>query len=61
MGTWVVRVSAVIEDDMEIELDDGATEEEAITAAHAEWSFVEASQWTERILKRPDRDVEDDE
>lgn len=58
MGTWKVRVMAVIDDDMEIELDDGATEEEAITAAHAEWSFVEASQWSEQIIDRPDDDDE---
>lgn len=60
MGKWVVRVSAVIDDDMEVELDDGATEEEAIEAAHADWRFVEASQWTEKIIDRPDQEEEDE-
>ena len=51
MGTWIVRVSAVIEDDMEVEAD---SEEEAIANAHADWQFVEASQWTEEIIDRPE-------
>ena len=51
MGTWIIRVEAIISDEMEVEAD---TEEEAIENAHADWSFVEASQWHERVLKRPD-------
>jgi hypothetical protein len=55
MGTWIVRVEAVISDEMEVEAD---TEEEAIENAHDDWSFVEASQWTETVLKRPEEDDE---
>lgn len=53
MARWVIRVSAVIEDDMEVEAD---SEEEAIESAHEQWSFVEASQWTERVISRPEDD-----
>ena len=55
MGTWKVRVSAVIEDDMEVEAE---TEEEAIENAHRDWSFVEASQWAEEIIDRPEGEDE---
>lgn len=54
MGTWVVRVRAVIDDEMEVEAE---TEEEAIENAHADWFFVEGKEWTEEIITRGDEEV----
>lgn len=58
MPMWTVRVSAVISDEMTVEAE---TEEEAIENAHADWSFVEASEWTEEIIERPDEEDENDD
>ena len=53
MPEWTVRVTAVIEDDMTVELPAGSADEEIIAAAHADWRFVEAGQWTDEITDRP--------
>lgn len=55
MGTWKVRLTAEIDDEMEVEAD---TEEEAIENAHRDWSFVEASSWGEEIIDRPEDEDE---
>jgi len=39
---WKVRMTAVIDDELEIEAE---TEQEAIEAADQDWTFIEASQW----------------
>lgn len=50
MRTWRVRVTADIADELEVELED-ATEEDAIEAALADWSFVEASNWGAEVVE----------
>ncbi len=47
MKKYVVRLTAEIDDDVEVEAD---SEEEAIQLAHDGWSFVEASSWSEEIV-----------
>lgn len=42
MPTWMVRLTAAIDDEMEVEAE---TEEEAIANAQKDWSFTEASDW----------------
>lgn len=56
--TWHVRLSARIQDDMYVEAD---SEEEAIERAHADWSFVEASDWEAEVVSGPAEDDEDNE
>lgn len=51
MGTWKIRVKAIIDDEMEVEAE---TEEQAIEAAHQDWSFTEAHSWEEEVLERPE-------
>ena len=57
--TWRVRVTAEIDDTIEVDLPADATDEEVIEAAHADWSFVEASSWGESIIDRPEEGEED--
>jgi hypothetical protein len=46
---YVVRVTAEINDEIEVEAD---SDEEAIGAAFEGWSFVEASSWWGEIVSR---------
>ena len=53
MTTWVVRLRAEIDDEMEVEAD---SEEQAIENAHCDWSFVEGKNWSEEIVSRPEEE-----
>jgi len=48
----MVRIKAEIDDTVEVDVDDDASDDEIIKAAHDDWSFVEASSWSEEILER---------
>lgn len=52
---WKVRVKAIVEDDLEVEGDEIETEEQAIEAAHADWTFVEAHSWEAEVIEAPQR------
>jgi hypothetical protein len=56
MKTWVIRVEATISDEMEVEAE---TEQEAIDAAHEDWRFTEADNWTEEVLSWIEHDEEE--
>jgi hypothetical protein len=48
---WTVRVSAEINDDIEVEAE---TEDEAKEEALANWRFCEASSWKAEIMSAPE-------
>lgn len=51
MGTWRIRMTATIEDELEVEAE---TEEDAIAAAEADWVFVEAHSWETEVISSPE-------
>jgi hypothetical protein len=46
-----VRLRAEIDDIMEVEHSEDASDEDIILDAQLDWQFVEASSWTEEIIR----------
>jgi len=44
----------VIDDEVEVEHDDNATDEEICELAGADWQFVEGKEWTSEVIERGD-------
>ena len=47
-----VRIQARIDDEVEVEHDEGASDEEIIDLASQDWSFVEGKEFTSEIVDR---------
>jgi len=49
-------MQAIIDDEVEVEAD---SEEEAITNAEQDWSFVEGKEWKSEVIESPEEEEDD--